>query len=104
MLFARLLSANFLDRDSLAQQIAESTVTEIDENGSLEFHSRSNVLARVKMRVPVSAEANDRDDIPISVLLHVVDGRVTELEIYKADGSRIQEMPAIESFKVFVPE
>jgi hypothetical protein len=41
-------------------------------------------------RVPVSGEAVDEDGVPIAVLLHVVDGLVQELEIYRVDGAPIR--------------
>ncbi len=32
----------------------------------------------------------DKDNTDISILLHVVDGRAVELEIYRVDGEPIQ--------------
>jgi hypothetical protein len=48
----------------------------------------------------VEASAIDGDGVPIYLLLHVVNGMVAELQIYKADGSPIQVMPLAEAFEV----
>jgi hypothetical protein len=43
--------------------------------------------------VPVTAIFDDADGIPIYLLLHVVERKLWELEIYKADGSKIMNRP-----------
>lgn len=98
-----LLSAPFEGRDDVVRQLQTATVTEIDDSGSLEFHVSSPARANVRHRVPVSAEAPDLDGVPVAALLHVVDGKVKELEIYKADGSPIEQMPEPGDFDVFAP-
>jgi len=35
----------------------------------------------------------DADGVQVEILLHVVDGRLNELEIYKVDGSPIIKQP-----------
>jgi hypothetical protein len=47
-------------------------------------------------RVPVTATFNDIDNIPIYLLLHIIEGKLAELEIYKGDGSNIIAQPAPE--------
>jgi len=47
------------------------------------------VKAKVKRRIPAEAEFRDTDGVLIHILLHVIDGKVNELEIYKEDGSPI---------------
>jgi len=54
--------------------------------------------------VPVEAQTLDRDGTPIIVLLHVLNGRVTELEIYRVDGREIQIPPEAEALTVIVNE
>lgn len=54
-------------------------------------------------RVPAEAWSQDSDGINIDVLLHVVNGRVKELEIYKADLSQIRQLPDPGKFEVFQP-
>jgi hypothetical protein len=46
--------------------------------------------APVALRIPVEGMAADADGVAIAVLLHVVDGWVTELEVYRVDGKQIR--------------
>ena len=96
----RLLTAGFPGRDELARQLTSVLVRRIDDQGSLELVPQNDVRAPVVKRVPVEGEAVDVDGVPIYFLLHVVDSRAHELEIYKADGSRISRMPSPEQVEV----
>jgi Domain of unknown function (DUF6984) len=102
----RLLQDPFPGRDELRAQISRSRVKPVeeygDQYGSLEFEVEGGPKAKVTQRVPVDARANDRDGVPIEFLLHVVDGVVRELEIYKADGSPIMKRPAASDLDVFI--
>lgn len=89
-LFQKLLSIEFPGRDELAKQLSSAQVNSLDTDGSLKIQTGVDLFAPVGRRVPVEAEIADSDGIPIYVLLHVVDGRASELEIYKADGSSIR--------------
>ena len=51
-------------------------------------------------RIPVEAEAQDRDGTMIHYLLHVVDGWMNELEVYKDDSSRVLRQAEPEDLKV----
>jgi hypothetical protein len=55
----------------------------------------------VKNRVPVNAQCLDTDGIAIDVLLHVVDGRLDELELYKVDGSPMLSAPQPEDLSTY---
>jgi hypothetical protein len=50
---------------------------------------------------PHGGKCKDIDSIHIHVLLHVVDGFMNELEIYKDDSSRVQKVPPAEDLTVF---
>ena len=89
-LFHKLLSVDFPGRDELAHQLASAHVHPVDADGSLKIQTTVDRTAPVSRRVPVEAEVLDTDGIPIYVLLHVVDGRASEIEVYKADGSDIR--------------
>jgi hypothetical protein len=91
-LLAVLLGTNFSGRDALAEQVAAASVREIDHNGSLEFAPADATPAEVARRVPVEAELDDNDGVTIHVLLHVVDGLLKELEVYRDDSGRIQRV------------
>ena len=89
----KLLEKSFPGRDEICEQMKNCLVRTIDEDKSLEFLVKSNVKAKVKKRIPVEAEFEDTDGVLIHILLHVIDGQVNELEIYKEDGSPIIESP-----------
>ena len=96
----RLLEADFPGRDQIRQQFNNCLVTIIDEYGSLRFDIRSDIKAPVIKRVPIEAEAQDVDGVPIHLLLHVVDGKLTELEIYKDDSSPIAQTPVASKLRL----
>ncbi len=75
-------------------------VRAIDEDKSLEFSVKSDVKSKVKKRIPVEAEFEDADGVLIHILLHVIDGKANELEIYKEDGSPIIKRPDPSKMKV----
>jgi hypothetical protein len=89
----RLLEKAFPGRDEICEQMKSCLVRTIDEDKSLEFLVKSDVKAKVKRRIPVEAEFQDTDGVLIHILLHVIDAKVNELEIYKEDGSPIIESP-----------
>jgi hypothetical protein len=100
-LLGLLLSREFPGRDEVANQLKNARVRTIDEYGSLEIlPSPPTTPASVTQRVAVEAQGADADDVPIHVLLHVVDGRVAELQIHKADGAPIRVMPAAHNFEI----
>ena len=84
-LLDRLLEEEFPGRDELREQLSSCLVEPIDRNGSLEFAVRTDVKTPVRWRIPVEGEAQDEDGVTIHVLLHVIEGKVDELEIYKDD-------------------
>ena len=99
-----LLQESFAGREAILEQINTSLVRQIDENGSLEFDVGRVPMAVPKFRIPVEGESEDVDGVPIHVLLHVVDGRVKELEIYKDDSSLVLKMPEPEKLRLFRPD
>lgn len=101
-LLERLLGADFPGRDALVPMIHNVLVRTINEDGGLELQSQVGGKALVIKRVPVEAEAKDQDGVVIHALLHVVDGRPIELEIYKDDGSTIKRMPLASAFELIV--
>ena len=100
--FARLLESEFPARRELAPLLSQIEVRTLDEVGTLELRSRVSGKAPVLKRIPVECEAKDEDGYVIHVLLHVVDGRPDELELYKDDGSSVSRMPPASSFELVV--
>ena len=101
-LLAVLLSTDFSGRDAVAEQVAVASVREIDDAGSLEFGPSDTTPAEVVRRIPVEAELDDTDGVTIHVLLHVVDGLVKELEVYREDSGRVQRALAPEDLRLVV--
>ncbi|MGI8840501.1 MAG: DUF6984 family protein [Caulobacteraceae bacterium] len=84
-----LLKASFPGRDKLRRLLYDAIVSNIDEMGSLKIQSIVDLSADTAKRVPVEAEVSDLDGVAIHVLLHVMNGKPVELEIYKEDGSAL---------------
>jgi hypothetical protein len=99
-LIEKMLAADFPGKDEIASQVATALVRKIDGNGSLEFLVRDTTKASVKRRVPIEAEAHDADGITIHILLHVVEGIVSEFEVYKDDGSDVVAIPGPEDLDI----
>lgn len=102
----KLLENPFPGRDEIRKQIQRSKVRTIEEYkdnyGSIEFVVQTDLKVPVLQRVPVVGRAYDVDKVPIEMLLHVVDGKVRELEFVKADGSPIKTFPSVEEFVIIV--
>lgn len=92
-ILSRLLDTDFPARDIVCEQLAHAVVRTIDEEGSLEFQTTSPQTVPPGDRVPAEARYRDRDEVCVNLLLHVVDGKVRELEVYKDDGSPILTAP-----------
>jgi hypothetical protein len=99
----RLLSEEFPGRDGLKRQAEGVQVEEIDANGSLSFKTDTSLpVAPVVRRIPIEAEIPDRDGVLVHVLLHVVEGRLSELEILREDSGRVAELAAPEHWQVTI--
>ena len=82
--------------------MSKAQVRRIDADGSLEISVPEGPRAEVIRRVPVEAEAVDSDGVPIHVLLHVVDGLLHELELFREDSRPVRRPPAPEDLRVLV--
>lgn len=88
-LLTRLVGSSFEGASALARQLATTLVTTLDENGSLRLHPGDTIPAVVSGRIPVEASYPDADGVVVHVLLHVIDGRLNELEVYREDSGRV---------------
>jgi hypothetical protein len=93
---------DFPGRIEILEQLSNAQVEEIDPDGSLRFlvYSDSQKVAPVKTRIPVEAEFVDMDGVHGHILLHVLNGKIAELEFYKDDSSHLAIRPNPESLKV----
>jgi len=95
-----LLSATFSGREVIAHQLRDSRVRAIDAEGSLAFDISSPERAGVRHRIPIEAEAEDLDGVTVHMLLHVVEGKVSELEFYKDNLSQVLGLPPPDRWRV----
>jgi hypothetical protein len=102
-LVARLLEQPFPGSDAVAEQLRNSLVRPVDNNGSVDFLVESGPKANVHNSVPVEGETEDVDGTTIHFLMHVIDGTVGGLEVYKEDSSRVIKMPAPSELRIFSP-
>jgi hypothetical protein len=94
-LFERLFEKEFPGRTELNEQLVGLQAKIIDDDGSLALKVAVPIRAVVSQRVPIEGRYSDYDTQPglgpfVNILLHVVDGLMVELEIYKDDGSPIE--------------
>lgn len=101
-LLTALLSADFPGRKELLEQLAGLKVQRIDDDGSLSLRPTNGPPASVIRRVPVEAELGDDDGVTIHALLHVVDGYLNELDVFREDGSLVRRALRSEQMRVVV--
>jgi hypothetical protein len=98
-----LLSAEFPGKEALHLQMATAQVKTVDEDGGLEiWPADASPPASVSRRIPVEAEADDVDGVPIHILLHVVEGMARELELFREDGRTVQRQPSPKDLRLLV--
>jgi hypothetical protein len=85
-LFDAFLAQNFPGRAELVDQLQSAKVRPVDNNPSLDISVDSGAPAIVDRRIPIEAEVEDSDGVIVHILLHVVDGFMNELEIYRDDS------------------
>ena len=101
-LLARLLQADFPGKEELRFLLRDALVRTIDEDGGLEIKAVAEGTALVIKKIPVEAEAKDDDGTVVHALLHVHDGRPSELELYREDGAQIARIPPASAFELIV--
>jgi hypothetical protein len=92
-LLEKLLDCQFPGRDELRRQLDSVAAQQIHGDGTLALRVASGQPVAVKGRVPTEGTCDDLDGVMIHVLLHVVNGMIDELEIFKEDGSDIERPP-----------
>jgi hypothetical protein len=100
-LLKKLLDHDFPGRDVLRRQLSSVTGRQVDENGSIELKTAENERAEVQSASPTEGTCADIDGVPIAVMLHVKEGKLHLLEIFKEDGSEIQRAPKAETLAAY---
>lgn len=99
----RLLSCEFTGVQALRMQLASVRIEEECRDCStigFFINLEVSIRAKVRRRIPVEAEGIDADGERIYILLHVVDGFMNELEIYREDLSNIRVLPPPETLEL----
>jgi hypothetical protein len=99
----RLLTAEFAGADKLLHQSDLATVRAADLGGVLVLSFDVPPQApRVHLdkRIPVEAEASDSDGMPIHMLVHVIDGALKEVEIFREDSQALLQLPMANQLRV----
>lgn len=102
-LIEKLLEKDFPGRDELRRQLDSVTAKRLDDDGSLTLAVTAGPPAPGRWRVPTEGWCNDIDGMEIQVLLHVKDGMMIMLEIFKLDGSKVSRPPNPEEMGLFQP-
>jgi hypothetical protein len=91
-----LLAKPFVGRDALLQQLpAAQVIMESTRSASIVVRVDRSLAppASTSERVPAEAHGQDSDGMWFELLLHVVDGYMDELEIWRGDGGPIMILP-----------
>lgn len=98
-----LLRKPFPGRNDLKAQLGSvgvATECRICPTVELTVDRSSARAAPVRSRIPVEAEGVDVDGKRLHVLLHVVDGFLSELEVFREDGEPVRDLMGTESFEL----
>lgn len=103
-----LFSTQFKGSDLLLKQIKNSLIiphynkTYISLKFNLVFNKENIVEYPYLVRVPVEMYCNIDNKVPIVFILHVINGYVDELEIFKADSTTIEHDFTITSYHNYI--
>lgn len=87
-----LLDQDFPGAPELREQLHGLRVAPVDDDGSLALRPQyGSSNAQVVRRVPVEGHYADRDGERVHVLLHVADGYLHELELFREDGEVVMQ-------------
>jgi hypothetical protein len=101
----KLLSVDFQGVEALREQLktcGAKLTGDTDNYGSIYLITESDRLSDVTQRVPVEAVTADSEGAEIDILLHVVDGKLNELEIVRLDGEPMVGGINLEQLKVIL--
>ncbi|MFG6490829.1 DUF6984 family protein [Microbacterium sp. P03] len=89
-----LLQKDFQDVEELRAQLDGILVESIDDDGSIRLYPQKGSPAGFAGLAPVEGRYEDADGITVSLLIHLRNGFLHELEIYKDDSTFIALRPA----------
>jgi hypothetical protein len=77
------------------------TGRQTDEHGCLELRTDEAIEADTEVGSPTEGRCEDIDGGTIVVMLHLRNGKLHLLEIFKEDGSEIQRPPKAEALAAY---
>jgi hypothetical protein len=101
-LLRHLLSVDFPGRDVLRSQLEGIASEPVTGDGVFELKPQAGTAATVNQRVPVEGEATDADGMQIVILLHVIQGWLHYLELFRADSRPLTSIPPPDAIQVLV--
>lgn len=101
-LLEKLLGVDFIGHKKLLQQLPGLLARPTDDTGTVELKANAGPASP---RDGCVVEARFRDGMPgnaaVAILLHVKEGRLWLLEVYKEDGSPILKEPTADQLRDF---
>lgn len=100
-----LLSVEFPGNIDLLNQVNKILVSEVCKDClSIGFAIDKSLAKKAitKHRIPIEAEGYDIDGMKIHILLIVDEGYLDELEIYREDLGKIQDILPIEKYNILI--
>lgn len=101
----KLMNFDFKGKDAIIKQLQSSKVIGQCACGCKTINIRVDHAIEqypYSIRVPVEMTAIQSDGIPIVFLLHVLNGYIAELEIFKADSSPVSETIKLDNISITV--
>jgi hypothetical protein len=100
-LLKKLLDHDFQGCDALRIQLSSVTGRQTDEHGCLELRTDEAIEADTEIGSPTERRCEDIDGGVIVVMLHIRNGKLHMLEIFKEDGSGILRAPTAEALVAY---
>jgi hypothetical protein len=102
----RLFEVEFPGREELKDQVSHAEASLIpatgDNYGSINIRTSSDRRAVVENRVPVISMTKDEGGAHVEILLHVIDGKINELEFVRMDGAPMVGLPRLDLMQLHV--
>jgi len=101
-LIERMLPDGHPCRDAVLAQARRATASWLDSLGqpAILFEVPEDVPPAPWSGVVAEAEAVDRDRGAIHLLMHVKNGRLAEVEVYREDGRGVVEFPDVSKLRI----
>ncbi len=90
---------------NFTKQLNAMQVSAWGGDNSIRFESPQQIPSLANQTgIPVAGTFKDLDGVPIHVLLHMKEGRLDILEIYRENGSDVVRMLPVTDLEIFRPD